>query len=139
MYATPRKAGRSPSHPRMRGVRLPEPRARQTGEQILRTLHTSGQHRRGRSTYDEGKHIVELPQRPYLLPRDFDSLSCEIDTPSPSHLERGGGVPVLCHNDFYGPNLLSYKGAQLIDREYAARVATTVATWQSLVLACLGQ
>ena len=90
--------------------------------QILRTLHTSGEVSPWSFNFhDEGKHIVKLlKDASYPLPRDFDSLSQEIDTLA-SYLELEAGAPVLCHNDFYGPNLL-VKGdeMQLIDWEYAA-------------------
>ena len=90
--------------------------------QILRTLHTSGEVSPWSFDFhDEGKHIVKLlKDASYPLPRDFDSLSQEIDTLA-SYLKLEAGAPVLCHNDFYGPNLL-VKGdeMQLIDWEYAA-------------------
>lgn len=90
--------------------------------QILRTLHTSGEVSPWSFDFhDEGKHIVRLlKDASYPLPRDFDSLSQEIDTLA-SYLKLEAGAPVLCHNDFYGPNLL-VKGdeMQLIDWEYAA-------------------
>lgn len=90
--------------------------------QILRTLHTSGEVSPWSFNFhDEGKHIVKLlKDASYPLPRDFDSLSQEIDTLA-SCLKLEAGAPVLCHNDFYGPNLL-VKGdeMQLIDWEYAA-------------------
>lgn len=90
--------------------------------QILRTLHTSGEVSPWSFDFhDEGKHIVKLlKDASYPLPRDFDSLSQEIDALA-SYLELEAGAPVLCHNDFYGPNLL-VKGneMQLIDWEYAA-------------------
>ena len=90
--------------------------------QILRTLHTSGEVSPWSFDFhDEGKRIVKLlKDASYPLPRDFDSLSQEIDTLA-SYLKLEAGAPVLCHNDFYGPNLL-VKGdeMQLIDWEYAA-------------------
>lgn len=90
--------------------------------QILRTLHTSGEVSPWSFDFhDEGKHIVKLlKDASYPLPRDFDSLAQEIDTLA-SYLKLETGAPVLCHNDFYGPNLL-VKGdeMQLIDWEYAA-------------------
>lgn len=90
--------------------------------QILRTLHTSGEVSPWSFDFhDEGKRIVKLlKDASYPLPRDFDSLSQEIDALA-SYLELEAGAPVLCHNDFYGPNLL-VKGdeMQLIDWEYAA-------------------
>lgn len=90
--------------------------------QILRTLHTSGEVSPWSFDFhDEGKHIVKLlKDASYPLPRDFDSLSQEIDALA-SYLKLEAGAPVLCHNDFYGPNLL-VKGdeMQLIDWEYAA-------------------
>lgn len=90
--------------------------------QILRTLHTSGEVSPWSFDFhDEGRHIVQLlKEASYPLPPDFDSLSQEIDTLA-SYLKLEAGAPVLCHNDFYGPNLL-VKGdeMQLIDWEYAA-------------------
>lgn len=89
---------------------------------ILRTLHTSG----AKSPwsfdfYEEGRHIVGmLHDAHYPLPEDFDELADTIGRLA-AELPADAGEPVLCHNDFYGPNLL-VKGdrMELIDWEYAA-------------------
>ncbi len=89
---------------------------------IARKLHTSG----GTSPwkfdfYEEGKKIWHLlEQEKWPLPDDFGDLAERIgDLVGP--MRAGAGAPVLCHNDFYGPNLL-VKGDDicLIDWEYAA-------------------
>ena len=89
---------------------------------ILRTLHTSGAMSPWSfDFYEEARRIEQmLRDARYPLPDDFDELADRI-----GHLAVGlpaeAGEPVLCHNDFYGPNLL-VKGdrMELIDWEYAA-------------------
>lgn len=89
---------------------------------IARKLHTSGA-----STpwsfdfYSEGVRLSSLLKKEgWPLPDDFDSLASRIgDLVEP--MRAGAGKPVLCHNDFYGPNLLVKDGdICLIDWEYAA-------------------
>ncbi len=71
--------------------------------------------------YDEGKRIWRLLEEArWPLPDDFAELAAQIgELVGP--MRAGAGKPVLCHNDFYGPNLL-VKGSDicLIDWEYAA-------------------
>lgn len=89
---------------------------------ILHTLHTSG----ARSPwsfdfYEEARRIEQmLRDARYPLPDDFDQLARRIGRLA-VELPAESGEPVLCHNDFYGPNLL-VKGdrMELIDWEYAA-------------------
>ena len=56
----------------------------------------------------------------YALPRDFEQLAARIGAVA-DKMHAEAGEPVLCHNDFYGPNFL-VKGDEmrLIDWEYAA-------------------
>ena len=90
--------------------------------QMARQLHTSGkQSPYSFDFYHEGLSIIRiLREMKYPLPRDFDSLAARVgDIADKMHQE--AGEPVLCHNDFYGPNFL-VKGDEmrLIDWEYAA-------------------
>ena len=94
-------------------------------EQALRMahlLHTSGKTSPWSfDFYDEGVHIVHiLKDRGYPLPRDFDELADRIAAVA-ALMKGEAGDPVLCHNDFYGPNFL-VRGDEmrLIDWEYAA-------------------
>ncbi len=71
--------------------------------------------------YDESLKIEGLLREAgWTFPHDYDRLAASI-----AHLveplRAGTGEPVLCHNDFYGPNLLVHDGRMsLIDWEYAA-------------------
>ena len=89
---------------------------------IARTLHESGASSPWKfDFYEEGKKIWRLlDQEKWPLPNDFADLAGRIgELVGP--MRAGAGAPVLCHNDFYGPNLL-VKGDDicLIDWEYAA-------------------
>lgn len=56
----------------------------------------------------------------YPLPRGFSELARRVGRLA-DHLAADGGEPVLCHNDFYGPNLLVHGDDMwLIDWEYSA-------------------
>lgn len=87
-----------------------------------RALHTSGKvSPYSFDFYDEGVKIAEILKRiNYPLPCDFEELASRVGAiAAKMHAEAGG--PVLCHNDFYGPNFL-VRGDEmrLIDWEYAA-------------------
>lgn len=89
---------------------------------MVRTLHTSGKvSPYSFDFYQEGVALAGmLRDMNYPLPRDFDALAARVgDVAAKMHAE--AGKPVLCHNDFYGPNLL-VRGSEmrLIDWEYAA-------------------
>lgn len=89
---------------------------------MIRRLHESGE----RSPwsfdfYDEACRIEGLLRDSgYPLPRDFSALSDTIGRLA-GYVRAEAGEPVLCHNDFYGPNVL-VKGDEmhLIDWEYSA-------------------
>lgn len=89
---------------------------------MARTLHTSGKVSPWSfDFFSEGVKIAGLLRGcGYPLPRDFDELMARVEaiaTRMRSLVKR----PVLCHNDFYGPNFL-VRGDEmrLIDWEYAA-------------------
>ena len=90
--------------------------------QMARVLHTSGKTSPWSfDFYDEGIKIAEtLREIDYPLPRDFDALRKRMSLIS-QNMRGEAGDPVLCHNDFYGPNFL-VRGDEmrLIDWEYAA-------------------
>lgn len=89
---------------------------------LARTLHQSGVTSRWSFDFwQEAEHIEGLLRgMSYPLPKDFPGLAARV-----AHLARlmrkDVGEPVLCHNDFYGPNFL-VKGDDmwLIDWEYSA-------------------
>ena len=89
---------------------------------LIRNLHQSG--RVSPWSYDPfaeaGKIVALLKEARYPLPEGFSSVSAVIQELSAlSSLENG--KQVLCHNDFYGPNLLVHdSGMELIDWEYSA-------------------
>ncbi|MCC6099757.1 MAG: NTP transferase domain-containing protein [Olegusella sp.] len=89
---------------------------------ILRRLHTSdAKSPWSFDFYEEARRIEGmLREARYPLPDDFDELAGKIGHLA-AQLPAEAGEPVLCHNDFYGPNLL-VKGdrMELIDWEYAA-------------------
>ena len=89
---------------------------------IARTLHTSGANTPWSfDFYSEGVRLSDLLKKEgWPLPDDFDSLAERIGN-LVEPMRAGAGKLVLCHNDFYGPNLL-VKGDEicLIDWEYAA-------------------
>ncbi len=71
--------------------------------------------------YDEGVKIAEILKRiDYPLPCDFEELASRVGAIA-AKMHAEAGEPVLCHNDFYGPNFL-VRGDEmrLIDWEYAA-------------------
>ena len=89
---------------------------------LIRRLHESGETLPWHfDFYEEGLRLIGLLDgMNYPLPRDFNELArrvCVI-----ADLMKGdAGKPVLCHNDFYGPNLLvAPDRMRLIDWEYAA-------------------
>lgn len=71
--------------------------------------------------YSEGIHIAQmLREMGYPLPREFDTLAARIEKIAKA-MKPEAGEPVLCHNDFYGPNfLVTPDRMRLIDWEYAA-------------------
>lgn len=89
---------------------------------IARTLHESGASSPWKfDFYDEGRKIWRLLEdEGWPLPADFSQLAEQIGR-LVGPMRAGAGEPVLCHNDFYGPNLL-VRGDDicLIDWEYAA-------------------
>ena len=90
--------------------------------QMVRTLHTSGKESPySFDFFDEGAGIVHILQNMgYPLPKGFDELAGRVKALAVKMRSEAGDA-VLCHNDFYGPNLL-VKGEEmrLIDWEYAA-------------------
>lgn len=90
--------------------------------QIARTLHMSDASSPWKfDFYNEGVRLSQLLKAEgWPLPNDFDLLAKRIGS-LVEPMRAGAGKPVLCHNDFYGPNLL-VKGNDicLIDWEYAA-------------------
>ena len=85
-------------------------------------LHTSGKvSPYSFDFYDEGVKIAEILKRiNYPLPCDFEELASRVGAIA-AKMHAEAGEPVLCHNDFYGPNFL-VRGDEmrLIDWEYAA-------------------
>ena len=90
--------------------------------QMARLLHTSGKTSPWSfDFFDEGINIAQmLKDMRFPLPRDFDALADRVAAVAKLMKEEAGD-PVLCHNDFYGPNFL-VRGDEmrLIDWEYAA-------------------
>lgn len=89
---------------------------------LVRRLHESGE----RSPYsfdffDEAERITGLLHKErWALPAGFEALREKVAS-LVAPMRAGAGQPVLCHNDFYGPNLLVHGGTiELIDWEYAA-------------------
>ena len=90
--------------------------------EIARTLHASDASSPWKfDFYDEGKKIWRLlEEEGWPLPADFSELAAQIGK-LVGPMRAGAGAPVLCHNDFYGPNLLvTGDDICLIDWEYAA-------------------
>ena len=90
--------------------------------EIARTLHASDASSPWKfDFYDEGKKIWHLlEEEGWPLPADFSELAAQIGK-LVGPMRAGAGAPVLCHNDFYGPNLLvTGDDICLIDWEYAA-------------------
>ena len=89
---------------------------------MARTLHESGVVSPWSfDFYDEAENIVRLLRNAgWLFPAGFDELSQTIAS-LVAPMRAGAGTPVLCHNDFYGPNLLVHGDDMwLIDWEYSA-------------------
>ena len=90
--------------------------------ELARRLHESGEVSPWSFDYlAEGQKIAGILRgMHYPLPKDFDALAQRIAQLA-VHMAADGGEPVLCHNDFYGPNLL-VRGDDmwLIDWEYSA-------------------
>ena len=90
---------------------------------IARKLHESGANSPwSYNPYLDAQRIVELlKQSNYRMPTDFEELSRRIDTVA-KLMAKKPTKPVLCHNDFYGPNLLVHPDGEmdLIDWEYSA-------------------
>ena len=90
--------------------------------QMARQLHTSGKvSPYSFDFYQEGATIAKiLRDMSYPLPRDFESLAARVGAVA-AKMREDAGEPVLCHNDFYGPNfLVRGNEMRLIDWEYAA-------------------
>lgn len=90
--------------------------------QLIRKLHASGESSPWSfDFFDEALKIVELLRGlSYPLPRDFPRLEASVAKLG-GLMRENSGESVLCHNDFYGPNLL-VRGEDmwLIDWEYSA-------------------
>ena len=90
--------------------------------QMARLLHTSGKTSPWSfDFFEEGINIARmLKEMRFPLPRDFDALADRVAKVA-ELMKAEAGEPVLCHNDFYGPNFL-VRGDEmrLIDWEYAA-------------------
>lgn len=89
---------------------------------LARRLHESGEISPWSFDYRaEAEKIAGiLRAMHYPLPRDFSELAKRMGRLA-DHLAADGGEPVLCHNDFYGPNLLVHGDDMwLIDWEYSA-------------------
>ena len=90
--------------------------------QMVRRLHTSGEGMPWSMDFmAEAVHINELlDELGYPKPEDHDALTEQVVALSEA-MQVDVGEPVLCHNDFYGPNFL-VRGDEmwLIDWEYAA-------------------
>lgn len=89
---------------------------------LLRRLHASGVRTAWSFDFYEEAVGIErmLREVGYPLPRDFPSSSGRVGRLA-ELMRADVGEPVLCHNDFYGPNLL-VRGDDmwLIDWEYSA-------------------
>lgn len=89
---------------------------------LARTLHQSGVTSRWSFDFmEEANHITQLlHDLSYPLPKDFSGLMRDISRLAVG-MRKEACAPVLCHNDFYGPNFL-VKGDKmwLIDWEYSA-------------------
>ncbi|NPD31309.1 phosphotransferase [Eggerthellaceae bacterium zg-1084] len=89
---------------------------------LIRRLHESGEASSWSFDFHErGDHIQGLlAQRGYEFPAGFFELRERIDRLA-AHLKADRIEPVLCHNDFYAPNLLVRGDSMwLIDWEYSA-------------------
>lgn len=89
---------------------------------LVRRLHESGEQSPWQfDFYDEACNIEALLREAgYPLPNDFAVLSKTIGELA-AYVRAEAGAPVLCHNDFYGPNVLVKDDEMyLIDWEYSA-------------------
>lgn len=89
---------------------------------LLRRLHNSGRTVPWHfDFFEDGIKLIELLEGlNYPLPRGFEALTDRVASIN-SLMAAETGMPVLCHNDFYGPNLLvGPDHMRLIDWEYAA-------------------
>jgi len=90
--------------------------------QLVRQLHQSGETSPWSFDFHEETCNIaaSLRRSEYPMPPDFDELSASIAKLA-TLMRTDAGEPCLCHNDFYGPNLL-VRGDDmwLIDWEYAA-------------------
>lgn len=89
---------------------------------LVRRLHESGE--TSPWTFDfaqETDHVVKLLRdKWYPFPAGFDALHVRIKALS-AKLADKNAAPVMCHNDFYGPNVLvGPDRMHLIDWEYGA-------------------
>lgn len=89
---------------------------------MVKTLHASDATSPWRfDFYEEAQRISALLLAEGVqLPADFQQLQ-DMMSSIAAPMRNGAGTPVLCHNDFYGPNILiSDDSSCLIDWEYAA-------------------
>lgn len=98
-----------------------DPRQVERAMEMIRTLHESGEESQWSfDFYENGKGMKRLlAERAYPLPRGFHELEVRIDELR-GLMERDEVRRVLCHNDFYAPNIL-VRGDDmwLIDWEYS--------------------
>lgn len=88
----------------------------------LKTLHDSGiESPWSFDFYEKGSRLVGLLEEDdFLMPAGFYELKAAIDK-IVGPMRAAAGKPVLCHNDFYAPNLLVGENEIcIIDWEYAA-------------------
>ena len=89
---------------------------------LVRRLHESGaQSPWSFDFFDEATKVEGLlASEGWSFPSDFSEIKAKIERLVPL-MRAGAGAPVLCHNDFYGPNILVHGDEMcLIDWEYAA-------------------
>ena len=89
---------------------------------LIRRLHESGETSPWSFDFhDEARRIVDLlRKRSFPLPPDFAELQQRMDEIA-TFVRAEACHPCLCHNDFYGPNILVQgSDLHLIDWEYAA-------------------
>ncbi|MDO4443851.1 MAG: phosphotransferase [Slackia sp.] len=88
---------------------------------LIKRLHESGEQLPWHfDFYDESCKIEALLRESgYPMPSDFAQLSAQIGALA-AYVRDDGVAPVICHNDFYGPNVLvKDDGMDLIDWEYS--------------------